>query len=119
MADQSISISELKRAVADFNSQRDWAQYHNPRNLAMALSVEASELLELFLWSRDDGPQPPVDGRMLRVHDELADVVICALNLANQMGIDVSDAVSNKLEKNAKKYPVAKARGRMEKSTEL
>lgn len=119
MADQSISISELKRAVADFNSQRDWAQYHNPRNLAMALSVEASELLELFLWSRDDGPQPPVDGRMLRVHDELADVVICALNLANQMGIDVSDAVSNKLAKNAQKYPVAKARGRMEKSTEL
>ena len=119
MADQSISISELKRAVADFNSQRDWAQYHNPRNLAMALSVEASELLELFLWSRDDGPQPPVDGRIPRVHDELADVVICALNLANQMGIDVSDAVSNKLEKNAQKYPVAKARGRMEKSTEL
>ena len=79
MADDSISIAELKRAVADFNAERDWAQYHNPRNLAMALSVEASELLELFLWSRDGGPQPPVEGRMPRVHDELADVVICAV----------------------------------------
>ena len=119
MADHSISISELKRSVADFNSDRDWAQYHNPRNLAMALNVEASELLELFLWSRDDGPQPPIEGRVPRVRDELADVVICALNLANQMGIDVSDAVADKLEKNAQKYPIETARGRMEKSTEL
>lgn len=119
MADQSFTILELRKAVARFNEERDWGQYHNARNLAMALSVEAGELLELFLWSRDDGPQPPVEGRRPHVAHELADVVICLMNLANQLDIDVSEAVVEKLSMNAKKYPIEKARGRMEKSSEL
>lgn len=119
MADQSFTLSQLKDAVAQFNDERDWGQYHNPRNLAMALSVEVGELLELFLWSTDDGPQPPVASRVPRVNDEIADVVICVLNLANRLNVDVSDAVMAKLKTNAEKYPIAKARGRMEKSTEL
>ena len=119
MADQSSTILELRQAVAQFNEEREWGQYHNARNLAMALSVEAGELLELFLWSRDDGPQPPVGGRMGNVANEVADVVICLMNIANQMEIDLSDAVTEKLAINAKKYPVEKARGRMEKSSEL
>lgn len=119
MADQSFTLAELKKQVAAFNEARDWDQYHNPRNLAMALSVEVAELLELFLWSKDDGPQPPVDSRIPKVREEIADVAICLLNLANKMEIDLSAAVQDKLEKNAIKYPVEKSRGRMEKSTEL
>lgn len=119
VADQSFTLAELKEQVAAFNEARDWAQYHNPRNLAMALSVEVGELLELFLWSKDEGPQPPVDSRIPKVRDEVADVAICLLNLVNKMEIDLSAAVQDKLEKNAVKYPVEKSRGRMEKSTEL
>ena len=112
MADQSFTLSQLKDAVAQFNDERDWGQYHNPRNLAMALSVEVGELLELFLWSTDDGPQPPVASRVPRVNDEIADVVICVLNLANRLNVDVSDAVMAKLKTNAEKYPVDQFRGR-------
>jgi len=119
VADHSFTVAELRKQVESFNEARDWAQYHNPRNLAMALSVEVGELLELFLWSKDDGPQPPVDSRIPKVRDEIADVAICLLNLANKMEIDLSSAIQDKLEKNAAKYPVDKSRGRMEKSTEL
>jgi dCTP diphosphatase len=119
VADQSFTLSELKNAVAQFNDERDWGQYHSPRNLAMALSVEVAELLELFLWSTDDGPQPPVASRIPRVNEELADVAICLLNLVNRMEVDLSSAVLSKLETNGKKYPVDKSKGRLENSTEL
>ncbi len=85
----------------------------------MALSVEVGELLELFLWSKDDGPQPPVPGRADKVRDELADVAICLLNLSDRLDVDLGQAVVDKLATNAKKYPVDKAKGRMEKSSEL
>ena len=119
MTDERCTLMELQKRVASFNRERDWGQFHNPRNLAMAVSVEASELLELFLWSRDDGPQPPVDTRTPQVAHEMADVLICLLSLADRMNVDLSAAVSTKLELNAAKYPVDKARGRMEKSDEL
>ena len=119
VADETYTLTELQSRVADFNRERDWSQFHNPRNLAMAVSVEASELLELFLWSTDDGPQPPVSERGPRVELEMADVAICLLSLADRMEIDLAGAIVRKLELNAEKYPVAKAKGRMEKSTEL
>ncbi len=119
MADETFTLNDLKNRVAQFNRVRDWAQFHNPRNLAMAVSVEASELLELFLWSADDGPQPPVKEREPLVALEMADVAICLLSLADRMDIDLSKAIVRKLELNAEKYPIEKAKGRMEKSTEL
>ena len=119
MADETFTLADLQSRVAKFNQDRDWAQFHNPRNLAMAVSVEASELLELFLWSADDGPQPPVKERAPLVAHEMADVVICLLTLAERMDIDLSAAIVRKLQLNAEKYPIEKARGRMEKSTEL
>ena len=119
MTDEQCSLMELQEQVKRFNTEREWAQFHNPRNLAMALSVEASELLELFLWSRDDGPQPPVVTRTPEVAHEMADVLICLLSLAERMEIDLASAVRAKLALNAVKYPVEKARGRMEKSDEL
>ena len=116
---ERCTLAELQSQVARFNEERDWAQFHNARNLAMAVSVESSELLELFLWSADNGPQPPVESRRPRVKQEMADVMICLLSLAERLDIDLAQAVREKLELNASKYPVDKARGRMEKSDEL
>lgn len=112
-------LSDLAARIRAFNAERDWGRYHSPRNLAMALSVEAGELLELYLWCSDDGPQPPVEARAPRVAEEAADVLICLLNLCDRAGIDLAAAVDAKLLRNAEKYPVQAARGRLEKSTEL
>ena len=118
MSDENVSLAELKSAVAAFNLERDWGRYHNPRNLAMALSVEAAELLELYLWCDDAGPQPAVESRGPKVADEMADVLICLLSLADRTGVDLADAVAAKLVRNAEKYPAEKVAGRMEKYDE-
>ncbi len=118
-SDSSTTIAEIARTIAAFNAERDWGQYHSARNLAMALSVEAAELLELYLWSSDAGPQPAVASREPRVAEEAADVLICLLSLAAHAKLDLSAAVAAKLAKNAEKYPIATARGRLEKSDEL
>jgi len=119
MDDRNTNIAELKSLLVEFNGNRDWSQYHSPRNLAMAINVEASELLSLFLWSADDGPQPPVASRLPKVKEEAADVLICLLNFCSVMDIDLSEAVRKKIEKNKKKYPINKSRGRLEKHDEL
>ncbi|NOY25330.1 MAG: nucleotide pyrophosphohydrolase [Oligoflexia bacterium] len=118
-SDKTTSIAELSAQVRAFNLDRDWSRYHSPRNLAMAISVEAAELLELYLWSSDDGPQPPVASRRPKVAEEAADVMICLLNLCQAAEIDLAAAVQAKLRRNAEKYPVQASRGRLEKSTEL
>ena len=117
--DGVTTVAELQEAVLAFCEERDWARYHNPRNLAMALSVEVGELLELYLWSADDGPQPPVASRVPKVAEELADVAICLLNLSARAEVDLATAVRAKLAANAQKYPVELARGRLQKSSEL
>ena len=119
MNDETTSIAQIKARIFAFNEERDWAQYHSPRNLAMAVSVEAGELLELFLWSRDDGLQPAVESRAPRVAEEAADVAITLLNFCERAGIDLSEAIESKLAANAQRYPVDKARGRMLKHDEL
>lgn len=119
LSDHSTTIADLSARCRAFNDERDWSRYHSPRNLAMALTVEAAELLELYLWSSDDGPQPPVSSRDPKVAEEAADVMICLLNLCDQAGVDLAAAVQSKLAANAEKYPVATSRGRLEKSTEL
>ncbi|HMV67908.1 MAG TPA: nucleotide pyrophosphohydrolase [Myxococcota bacterium] len=106
------TLAELQARVVAFAAARDWGQYHNPRNLAMALSVEAGELLELFLWSSDGGPQPPQPERRARVAEEAADVLMCLLNLAERAQIDLAAALDAKLEAAAVKYPVERVRGR-------
>ena len=118
-SDAHTPLAELRAALRTFNAERDWGRYHSPRNLAMALSVEAGELLELYLWSSDAGPQPAVPSREPRVADEAADVLICLLNLCEHAGVDLAAAVEAKLAKNAAKYPVGEASGRMEKYDEL
>ncbi len=119
MSDDATTIADLRRDVGCFVDARDWERYHSPRNVAMALSVEAAELLELFLWCSDDGPQPPVAARAPRVAEEVADVAICLLNFCNRAGIDLSVAVRQKLAAAEDRYPVDRARGRLEKADEL
>ncbi len=106
------SLRSLTAEVRAFAAAREWERYHCPRNLAMALSVEANELLELYLWSSDEGPQPLNPDRLPKVEQEAADVLLCLLNFADRAGIDLADALRRKLVEADEKYPVEKARGR-------
>jgi len=107
--------------VLAFARERDWEQFHTPKNLSMALAAEAAELMENFLWMTPEDSLQAVNepGRRTNVENELADVVIYALQFANRTGIDLATAITEKMAQNARKYPVEKARGRSEKYTEL
>ena len=108
--------TELDLVIADlvkFRDQRDWAQFHNSKDLALAISIEASELNELFLWKR------PEQVSKKRIEEELADVLVFALLLAHKHGIDVTSMVKKKMRANKKKYPVSLAKGNARKYTEL
>ena len=107
MTEPLPDIASLHAALSAFNRERDWEQFHTPRDLATALSVEAAELLELFLWRRPNDPLPNAE----RLREEVGDVFICLCNFARATGIDLLDAATHKLELNARRYPVAAARG--------
>lgn len=108
-------LEALHAALTVFNRERDWEQFHTPRDLAMALSIEASELLELFLWKQDPASLPD----KARLTEEVGDVMICLCNFARAAGIDLMGAANAKILKNAERYPVAKARGNALKYNEL
>jgi len=114
MSDQTASVSELKAWVAAFVAERDWQQFHDPKNLAASIMIETAELMEHFQWLRSDEldsvRQDPA--RMQQVREEVADVLAFLLSFANAMHIDLSDALRDKLKKNAEKYPVDRFRGR-------
>jgi NTP pyrophosphatase (non-canonical NTP hydrolase) len=107
LADATTTLGELKDAVRRFTSERHWEQYHSPKNLAMALAVEAAELMEPFLWlATDESRGLAADpARRSALADELADVTFQILNLSLTLDIDLSDAFAAKLAKNAQKYP--------------
>jgi len=109
-SDAETPVAALAAALAAFNRARDWEQFHTPKDLAMALAVEASELLELFLWKRD-GELPPAE----RLREELGDVLITLTNLAARLGVDLMAAAEAKLALNARRYPVERARGSAKK----
>jgi len=109
-------INELIDALVKFRDERDWAQFHDSKNLATAISLEAAELNELFLWKTIKESEE-VDQERLK--DELADVLAYTLMLANKHGIDMKQAVLEKIAKNAAKYPVDKAKGTAKKYDEL
>jgi NTP pyrophosphatase (non-canonical NTP hydrolase) len=109
------SLDDLRRVVARFRDERDWAQFHSPRNLAMAISIEASELLEHFLWRDGDDVLPD---KHQDVADEMADVLAYLLSLADVLGIDLGQALLDKVERNAQKYPATLVRGSARKYTE-
>ena len=120
-SDESNSMGALCQSVAEFVRARDWEQFHSPKNVAAALSVEAAELLEHFQWLGNDDSRKLLEDPVKKdaVAEELADVVIYAMAFANTAKMDLADIVKRKLEKNAKNYPVDKARGNADKYTEL
>ena len=117
MSDQSTTLSELRKLVAEFVAQRDWNQFHSPKNLSMSLAIEAAELMEHFQWLTIDQSRAVAKdtAKLGEVADELADVLCYALALANELQIDVADAVRGKMIKNARKYPAEEYRGRFGK----
>ncbi len=106
-------MKELTQLLVDFRDARDWEQFHNSKDLALALSIEAAELNELFLWKKSE------DADVEKVKEELADVFAYALLLAHSYGLNVEEIVRAKIEKNGQKYPVAKAKGNAKKYTHL
>src|SRR3954468_5959177 len=121
MSDAQTTVKELRERVLAFVHERDWEQFHSPKNLSMALAAESGELMEHFLWaeskaSLEVGRDPK---KRRAIEDEWADVVIYALEFANICGIDLAAAIETKMAANAKKYPVEKAKGRSDKYTEL
>ena len=106
-------IEELTKAIVDFTQERDWDQFHDGKNLALALSIEAAELNEAFLWKKAE------DVKIEKVREELADIINYALLMADKYHLDVKEIVLEKLQKNAEKYPVEKAKGKANKYNEL
>ena len=111
-------LEELKSRVRAFVAERDWDRFHSPKNLAMALSVEAAELLELFQWQTEAESDGPDAECRRRVADELADVLWFLVRLSDRLDIDLLEAAERKLAANAAKYPVERARGNARKYDE-
>ena len=112
-------FDELTQRIVAFRDERDWKQFHSPRNLAASISIEAAELLELFQWSTDSSLAEDVDEKRTDLERELADVVIYALLMAHDTGIDLQAAIESKLGENEAKYPAEKARGTSAKYDKL
>ena len=106
-------IKTITEALTNFRNERDWDQFHNPKDLALAINVEAAELLELFLWKNAD------EANNEKIKEELADVFAYSFLLADKYGFDVKEILLEKIQKNAEKYPVDKAKGNAKKYNEL
>ena len=113
-SDSNTTVAELKKLISEFVAERDWSQFHSPKNVSMALAIEVAELMEHFQWlsteaSRRIASDPE---KLAEVGEELADVIGYSFALANELGIDVSSAMRAKMIKNAEKYPAEEYRGR-------
>lgn len=109
----SQELQQIKELIKTFTEERDWSQFHNAKDLALALSIEASELNECFLWkSAEQGDEE-------KIHEELADVLIYAILLADKYDFNLNEIILSKLAKNALKYPVEKSKGNARKYTEF
>lgn len=106
-------FDELIAQIKQFRDDRDWEQFHNSKDLALALSIEASELLELFLWKDNEGANPE------KLKEELADILMYAFLLADKHQLNIKEIIEQKIEKNNEKYPVAKSKGTSKKYNEL
>lgn len=105
------SMEKTIERIRKFRNDRDWSQFHTPSNLAKAISIEAGELLEHFLWDDNFDKQ--------EVSDELADVLVYCIHMADSLGVNIEEIINNKMDKNEEKYPVEKCKGSSKKYTEL
>src|SRR4029453_14950924 len=116
MSDTTTTLAELRELVRRFVAERDWEQFHAPKNLSMSLAIEAAELMEHFQWIDMAGPRRAGEGpaKLAAIREEIADVLCYALALANALNLDLSEAVRDKMMKNAAKYPADASRGRFD-----
>ena len=105
------SLEQIKTRLREFAAERDWDQFHSPKNLAMALIVEAAELVEHFQWLTEEQSQTLPPDKLAEVEQEIADIQIYLIRLADKLGVDMEKAVNAKIELNEKKYPAEKVRG--------
>src|SRR3989338_6714777 len=114
------TLTELQKIVIAFRDSRDWRQFHNPKDMALSLTLEAAEVLEHFQWK---ATKEEIDGYVKKhkkeIGEELADVLYWVLTMNHDLGIDMADAFEKKMVKNAKKYPLKKSKGHPNKYTEL
>ncbi len=113
------NLKGLKIKLREFARDRDWDKFHSPKNLSMALNVEASELLEIFQWITEEESLNLSDDKLNDARDEIGDILNYTVRLADRLGIDPLEAAFDKVEKNHEKYPVEKSRGVSKKYTEL
>jgi NTP pyrophosphatase (non-canonical NTP hydrolase) len=112
-------LESLREALRDFAAERDWDRFHSPKNLAMALSVEAAELLETFQWLTEEQSRRLSPAALAAASDEVADVLLYLVRLSDKLGIDPAAAARRKMLSNAERYPADKARGNSKKYNEL
>ena len=119
--DKEITIEELKKLVIKFRDERDWKKYHNPKDLAISMSIEVAELLELFQWKTTEEIKEFLKNneKYQKTCEELADIIIYCLDMSKILDADISEIVKKKLDQNERKYPVEKAKGSAKKYTEL
>lgn len=112
--DKTTTVLELRKKIAEFVSEREWERFHTPKNLAESICIKAAELLEIFQWvgSKESREFAQTEKNKERIREELADVVIYCLSMANSMNFDLSDLVAKKMRKNADKYPKKKLQGK-------
>jgi len=114
-----MTLKQLNERIVQFVQERDWEKFHDPKNLSMALNIETAELMELFLWTSSEKSDERVSQIKNRIEEEVGDILIYLLMLANRADINILDAAEEKLEKNKKKYPVSTAKGSSKKYNEL
>lgn len=110
------SIKELTDEIVAFRDARDWKKFHNSKDMAISISLEAAELLEVFQWSGED-VEADTDKKVSKIKEELADVLIYSLLMGHDLGFDISEIVEQKIDTNNRKYPVDKAYGKSDKYT--
>lgn len=113
MQKESLEINEIMHQIVQFTEERDWDQFHNGKDLALALSIEASELNEAFLWKKAEDVNPD------KIKEELADILNYAFLIAHKYNLDIKEIILTKLQKNSEKYPINKAKGSAKKYNEL
>lgn len=118
---KNAKFANIIQAIKKFRDERDWMQFHNPKDMAAALAIESSELQELFLWKNKEEIEEYIKDKknIEEVEEELADVFSFAIELADNLGIDIEKSIESKLKKNSEKYPISKAKGKSTKYTKL
>lgn len=119
MTDQTTTVAQLKERFKKFVDERDWGQFHTPKNLSMGIACEAAELMELFQWAADSNQKAIFEKKRTEIEHEIADIIIYTLAFANQNNIDLAAAIDAKLKHNAEKYPIEKSKSNAIKYTEL